>query len=90
MALTLTTEEVEAIARNVGDRDSLRFTQLENMRAVKKAVKRLGHSCYSRTAHGSLLDPRYTVEGRNIPDRGLANNYKQFQPKLYVLEVSRW
>ena len=90
MTLTLTQWEVENLAKHVGDRDSLRFTELENMRAVKKACKKYGHSVYSRTAHGSLLDPRYTVEGRSNPDEGLANDYKHYHPKLYVLEVSRW
>lgn len=90
--VTLTSEEISALAESLRwDERYLHFTNLANMRAVKKECKRIGIRCYSRTAHGSLLDPRYTVESRNLPDRGLGNDYKHFHPKLYVLEKEdRW
>jgi hypothetical protein len=87
MEQTLTNEEVFQLAESMrSGRGHLLFTNLANKQAVKKACTSMKIKTYSRTAHGSLLDPRYTVEGMDIPDRGLANNYKQYQPKLYVLE----
>jgi len=88
--ITLTLDEIDVLARSLRDRGYLNFTSLANKRAVARRAKDLGIKTHSRTAHGSLLDPRYTVEGRHIPDRGLANNYKQYQPKLYCLEADRW
>lgn len=87
--MTLTEGEVQALADELKySRSSLLFTDLENKRAVTKEAKKRGYRVFSRTAHGSLLDPRYTVEGRMQPDKGLANDYKHFHPKLYVLETS--
>lgn len=87
----LTDEEVREVAQNFRHDRALYFTNLTNKRAVTKECKRLGIRCHSRTAHGSLFDPRYTVEGRHIPDRGFANDYKHYHPKLYVLEKEdRW
>lgn len=88
--ITLSLSEIDDLARSLRNGGHLNFTVLANKRAVAKRCKDLGIKTFSRTAHGSLLDPRYTVEGRHIPDKGLANNYKQFQPKLYCLEADRW
>lgn len=89
--LTLTDSEINELADSMRhDRGHLNFTNLKNKNAVKKRCTELGIKTFSHTAHGSLLDPRYTVEGRNLPDRGFANDYKHFTPKLYVLESSRW
>jgi len=89
---TLTDAEVNELAQSMRNgRGYLNFTNLANKNAVKKRCTQLGIKTFSRTAHGSLLDPRYTVEGRHIPDMGLANNYKNFTARLYCLESSnRW
>ena len=85
--MTLTPSEVTELAQELRyGRGWHNFTDLENKRAVAKECKRLGIRTRSRTAHGSLLDPRYTVEGRMIPDKGLGNDYRHFHAKLYVLE----
>ena len=85
--MTLTPEEIDELARSLQNgRGYLYFTDLTNKLAVARRAKELGISTFSRTGHGSLLDPRYTVEGRYLPDKGLANDYKHFMPKLYVLE----
>lgn len=90
---TLDEGEARFLARQiaVGNESHYNFTNLANKRLVQKLAKELNPRVkfVSRTAHGSLLDPRYTVEGRHIPDKGLANNYKHYTPKLYVLEVER-
>lgn len=89
--VTLTPEEITDLAQNFRHDRVLYFTDLANKRAVQKECKRLGIRTFSRTAHGSLFDPRYTVEGRHIPDRVLGNDYKHYHPKLYVLEKEdRW
>jgi hypothetical protein len=38
---------------------------------------------------GQLLDPRYTFEGRNIEDKGLANDYRHYHAVLYSIEPRR-
>lgn len=83
----LTSVEIADLVNELRRDRKLRFTDIENMRAVRKAAKQARLEVFSRTAHGSQLDPRYTVEGRNNPDRGLGNSYDQFHPKLYILEV---
>jgi len=88
--LTLTQAEIHNLAETLRNGGHLNFTNLANKKAVAKRCKELGIKTFSRTAHGSLLDPRYTVEGRDIPDKGLGNDYKHFTPKLYCLEGSRW
>jgi hypothetical protein len=87
---TLTAEEVQRLVGEIRDGGWLNFTNLANKRAVAAELRRMKVPMYSRTAHGSLLDPRYTVEGRMLPDLGLANDYRHFTPKLYVLEVPRY
>lgn len=85
--LTLTPQEIDELAESMRyGRGYLNFTNLANKNAVKKACTQKGIKTFSRTAHGSLLDPRYTVEGRNLPDKGFGNDYKHFTPKLYCLE----
>jgi len=86
---TLTNEQVKDLAESLRYTRYLNFTNLANKRAVQKEAKRLGIKTFSRTAHGSLLDPRYTVEGSvaRLPDKGLGNDYKHFHPKLYCLET---
>ena len=89
--VTLTSAEIQELAESMRyGRGHLNFTNLKNKNAVKKRCTEMRIKTYSRTAHGSLLDPRYTVEGRNLPDKGFGNDYKHFTPKLYVLESSRY
>jgi hypothetical protein len=88
--VTLTQGEVSALAEELRYGGYLNFTNLANKRAVAKACKALNIQTFSHTAHGSLLDPRYTVEGSSIPDRGFGNDYKHYTPKLYCLEASRY
>lgn len=85
----LTSAEIHELAESLRYSGWLNFTELQNKQAVKRECSRLGIRTFSRTAHGSLLDPRYTVEGRMIPDKGLGNDYRHFTSKLYVLESSR-
>jgi len=86
---TLSDSEIMQLADSLRTRNHLYFTNLANKREVAKAAKLLRIKVVSRTAHGSLLDPRYTVEGRHIPYRGLGNDYKHYHPKLYCIEVDR-
>jgi hypothetical protein len=88
--VTLSDSEILQLADSLRSRDHLYFTNLANKREVAKAAKLLGIKTRSRTAHGSLLDPRYTVEGSHLLDKGLGNDYKHYHPKLYCLEVDRW
>lgn len=87
---TLSAEEVVDLALSIRYGGYLNFTNLANKQAVARYLRGLRVKTFSRTAHGSLLDPRYTVEGRMLPDKGLGNDYRHFTPKLYVLEVSRY
>ena len=86
----LTPDEINALAESLRYGGHLNFTELGNKKLVAQRCKKFGIHTFSRTAHGSLLDPRYTVEGSHLPDKGLANDYKHYTPKLYVLESSRY
>lgn len=87
---TLTAEEVTELADYLKYGGHLNFTNLANKQLVAKELRRRGVKFYSSTGHGSLLDPRYTVEGRQLPDLGLANDYRHFTRKLYVIDVTRY
>jgi len=86
----LTASEINNLAESIRYGGHLNFTELANKQAVKKACTQRGIRTFSRTAHGSLLDPRYTVEGSHIPDKGFGNDYRHFHGKLYCLESERW
>ena len=88
-AATLSETEIDELANSLRHGGHLNFTNLSNKREVARRCKQLGIQTYSHTAHGSLLDPRYTVEGSHLPDRGLANDYKHYHAKLYCLEAGR-
>lgn len=83
---TITEVEATDLAYSLLSARCLRFTNKHNKALVKKKCTELRIPTFSRTAHGSLLDPRYTVEGAHIPDLALSNDYKHYHPKLYVLE----
>jgi hypothetical protein len=71
--------------------DDLLFADRSNRDAVWQIVKMKGGGNYRRSSiKNQLLDPRYTVEGRHLPDKGLGNS-KQWYGVLYRIErKARW
>jgi hypothetical protein len=75
--LALTDEEVDLVAHRLcaaGWDNDLMFQSRVNRDAVYHRAKQLGAVMKRSRTGNSVLDPRYTVEGRNLPDRGLAND----------------
>ena len=88
---TLTTEQAEAAARDCANGAKLTFQSLANRNWVASIVKQKYHLTPSKyVSRGQLYDPRYTVEGSDIPDRGFANDYKHYFASIYCLETSTY
>jgi len=84
---TLTQDEAENAARRVANGDRLTFQSIFNRNQVAKIARQsYGVEVVRYTHRNQLYDPRYTVEGSDIPDRGFANDYKHFFASIYCLE----
>jgi hypothetical protein len=68
-----------------GFHDDLLFQSKENRDAVWAEGKRLGGKFRRGSTGHQLLDPRYTVEGRHIPNQGMGNDYRHSFANLYTL-----
>lgn len=90
--LTLTTDEVERAAREFlsgFDKDVL-FQSKLNRDAVWRVAKTMTRQKLVRRSTGHCqLDPRYTYEGRLMPDKGLGNDYQHSWANLYELAKPR-
>lgn len=88
--LTLSEQEIEDLAANLceaGFHEELGFQSKANRDAVYNAAKQRAHGAIAmvRTRFGNQsIDPRYTVEGRHLPDKGLAND--TIMCNLYLLK----
>ena len=88
---TLTAEEADMWALRASQGSRLTFSNLANRNWVAKIAKNKYRARLVKSSHrNQLYDPRYTVEGAGIPDRGLANDYKHYHKALYILEPDRW
>lgn len=92
--VTLDQKTVEVLASMLDpDNGAVRyyiFTSRANRDAVWSELRNRGvrPSVISRTSiRNQNLDPRYTVEGMHLEDKGLMNDYRHFWPVLYRLEV---
>lgn len=70
--------------QNTG-RFELLFQSKANRDAVYREAKSRGAILRRSSTGHQLLDPRYTVEGSDIPDRGLMNDYRHSFANLYEL-----
>ena len=87
--LTLTREEAEIAVQRIARGDRLTFQSLKNRNWVAKLATGEFLEVVRYTHKNQLYDPRYTVEGSDIPDKGFANDYKHFFASLYCLETPR-
>jgi len=62
------------------------FAEKANRDAVAKAARQRGAVVKKSSIRNQLMDPRYTIESRHLPDKGLANDYRHYWPALYMLE----
>jgi len=87
--MTLSEETIAELVTQLkdGKRDLL-FTERINRDAVWKAAKAEGLLLRRRSDGPHRLDPRYTVEGHDLPNRGMGNDYKHYHHRLYRLIVS--
>jgi hypothetical protein len=85
--LTLTQDEIDDLAKQVCSdyfRGDLLFQSKMNRDTVYNAAKHAVRLKRGSTGH-QLLDPRYTVEGAYLPDKGLMNDYRHSFGNLYTL-----
>lgn len=88
---TLSQGEARDLAQQLGGGGRhLLFTNMANRNLVAKIAKELGINVVRSSVRNQLLDPRYTVESSNLPDKGLGNDYKHYHSVLYCLDVDRW
>lgn len=93
MASAFTINETEAnhLAESLRHgRNYLNFTNQANRNWVAKLARQKGIQVSKGSIRNQLLDPRYTVEGSAIPDRGLANDYRRYHAVIYKIEVNRF
>ena len=85
--LTLSEQEVIDIAAGLceaGFHSDLGFQSRANRDAVSAEAKRRGARVRVHMLPNQYIDPRYTVEGRHLPDKGLGND--TIATNLYFLE----
>lgn len=85
--LTLSDQEVVDLAGGLsesGFHADLGFQSRANRDAVAAELKRHGGRMRRWKMANQVIDPRYTVEGRHLPDKGLAND--TIVCNLYMLE----
>ena len=80
----------EATARQLADRihqgNQLRFASKANRDLVARICKQKRIPAHKSIIRNQSLDPRSTVEGRNLSKKGLANE-RRFYSVLYKLEL---
>ena len=85
--LTLEQDVIMTLATSLRyGRGRLLFQIKANRDAVYREAVRLGMRPSRGSIRNQQLDPRYTVENRNDPDKGLGNDYSHFFSVLYSLD----
>lgn len=69
-SMTLEPSSISELAQSVVNGKKLTFQSLKNRDAVARELK--GYKLHKYTAKNQLYDPRYTVEGSDIPDANFA------------------
>jgi hypothetical protein len=86
--LTMSDGDIEQAAREFVNsfRNELTFMNRYNRDAVYKAVTRYNPFCTVRrtSTPNQSVDPRYTFEGSDLPDKGMENDRMWFN--LYQIE----
>jgi hypothetical protein len=83
--ITLSQDEIEGLADRMRFDDHMMFEFMGNRDAVAAAAKQLGVAVKKSNVKNPVLDPRYTVEGRHLPNLGMANDAQAYGT-LYRLE----
>jgi hypothetical protein len=84
-SFTINKDTATFLASKLANGENLKFQSSANRNWVAKIARtRYGVATKVRVAKDVLIDPRYTVEGSDMPDRGLAND-KHYMT-LYVAE----
>jgi len=85
--VTLTQDEAANAVRALSRGERLTFQSLKNRNWVANLARGEFIDVVRYTHKNQLYDPRYTVEGWDIPDKGLGNDYKHFFASIYCLEL---
>jgi hypothetical protein len=84
---TMSESEITDLATKIceaGWSEEFSFQNRFNRDLVAIAIKQRGGKVRRWMIGNQLIDPRYTVEGRHLPDKGLAND--SIMTNLYNLE----
>jgi|SRR5262245_50403786 len=72
-----------------GQTTRLRFQSVANRNWVAKLARtKFGANVTVDTTHNQLLDPRYTVEARNMPNNPYQQNEKHWFNSVYKVELA--
>jgi hypothetical protein len=78
MTVIMTDEEIGAIAAKLCEAgfngNEISFQQRANRDRVALVMMHLGARVRKSSTRNQSIDPRYTVEGRNLPDLGMGND----------------
>jgi hypothetical protein len=83
-SFTINKDTCLTLARRLANGENLRFQSVANRNWVAKEARKLGAVVDVRVSRDTLINPRYTVEGADLPDLGMGND-KQYMT-LYVAE----
>lgn len=82
--LTFDEDDIEVLVDELMAFKELSFQSRANRDAVAKAAKQRGMTVRKSSISNQSIDPRYTAEGRHLPDKGLGND--RIYTNLYILE----
>jgi len=84
-SFTIDKDTATYLAAKLARGESLKFQSVANRNWVAKIARtRFGALTSVFTSKDQLLDPRYTVEGRTAPDRGMYNEKHWFNSLYHV------
>jgi hypothetical protein len=87
LQVTLSDEFIENLADEIcapGFPESYSFQYRGNRDAVAMRVRQRGGKVRRWSIANQSIDPRYTIEGQDLPDKGLGND--RIMTNLYKLE----
>lgn len=89
-AHTLTDDQIAVAVNKLRNGFDLNFQDRANRDAVWAKLQKHEKQRFVRTSiRNQQLDPRYTVEGAELPDKGLGNDYRHFFSAIYSIDRRR-
>jgi hypothetical protein len=93
MEMTLSQEDIDIAIRKLagGNAERICFESRLNRDEVFRQGKAQGLRALKKQSAGySILDPRYTFEGRHLPDKGLGNDQRGYAKLYFIYSDDGW